>query len=159
MLGYLTPWKNAAQTSLAERGRDLGWSRMKDDLETLMGRSLSDWRGDLAEMIDSRFDRGVEWDEQEDRYVLNAKLPGFDPQEIEVKVFGDEVTLQAEHQESESSDERPRSFRMERISQSFPLPPDVDHDRIDARCQHGVLTIEMMKGENQAAKRIPVSTG
>lgn len=74
----------------------------------------------------------VDFDDTEKEYVLRAELPGFDPDELDVKISGNVLTLRAEHkeegQEGDGSYRRHQSFY-----ESFTLPNGVLTDKTDAR--------------------------
>ena len=40
--------------------------------------------------------RGLGWENEEDRYVLRAEAPGFDPSEFDVQIRGSQLVLSAD---------------------------------------------------------------
>ena len=116
-----------------------------------MARTITRWEpfAELAEMR-SRFDRllseladgeGREWTPAIDmvrdngNLVLRANVPGIKPEEIEIKVENDVLTISGEHEET--TEETDKTFvRRERrygaFSRSMPLPEGVDPKKIDA---------------------------
>lgn len=88
-----------------------------------------------------------------DELVLTADLPGFDPDDIEVRVSGRTLHVAAER-ESETETETDAEgdyYRRERhrasVSRSLTLPEDVDESDVSAQYRNGVLTVRMPKTE------------
>ena len=83
-------------------------------------------------------------------YVLEAELPGFKKEEINLDVQDDCLTISAEHrEEKESKDEKDQSYLMhERYYGSYSRSFDVSGinvDGIEATYNDGVLTLNMPK--------------
>ncbi|WP_022881636.1 Hsp20/alpha crystallin family protein [Gryllotalpicola ginsengisoli] len=81
---------------------------------------------------------------ESDRYVLEADLPGYDPQSIDVSVDGQWLTIRAERS-AQSETEKAQWLVRERSAEStvrqFALGQDVDVDAITADYQDGVLKV------------------
>lgn len=125
-----------------------------------MARTITRWEpfGEIAEMR-SRFDRllsdladggGRAWTPAVDvvrdngHLVVRANVPGIKPEEIEIKVENDVLTISGEHEET--TEETDKTFvRRERrygaFSRSMPLPRGVDPKKIDAKTNDGVLEV------------------
>ena len=90
--------------------------------------------------------------EEEDRYILEADLPGCSRDDVEVTVEDDRLTISARRrEESDVRDDR-GYLRRERISGSFCRSFDlsaVDADRICAAYNDGVLTLTLPKKEER----------
>jgi HSP20 family protein len=92
-------------------------------------------------------------------YLVRANLPGLRKENVEVQVQGH--TLRIEGKEAEEKEEKSRSYlRRERtyrgFVRTFDLPEDVVADKISAKYQDGVLSIEIPKAHPEPSKRIPV---
>lgn len=85
--------------------------------------------------------------EKDDAYILEAELPGFSKEEIEVNINDDYMTIQATHRE-ESSEEKDNYVRRERkygsFSRSFNLD-GINADDISAKYEDGILKIDLPK--------------
>lgn len=93
-----------------------------------------------------RWTPAVDVKETDKSYVLEADLPGMSEKDVDVRVDGDTLILSSE--KSEEKEDKDEGFlRKERtyhsFQRSFRLPQDVDKDKIDARFNNGVLTIDM----------------
>jgi HSP20 family protein len=95
-----------------------------------------------------------------DRFVLAAELPGMTPEELDLSITGDTLTLRGERRRPEGiSDESYR--RQERVfgrwSRTITLPERVDSAQIQATVDHGVLTVILPKAEEAKPRQISVS--
>jgi len=91
---------------------------------------------------------------------VEAEAPGVDPEQIEVTVDSDLLTIKG--QKEERSEQKEDDFyRSERRFGSFlrrvQLPAPVDPERVSATSEKGVLMIDLHKAAGSGAKRIPVS--
>lgn len=103
--------------------------------------------------------------ETEDAYVVEAALPGFKPEEIEVTALGDMLTIRAHHDErKEQRDEKPGEesvyLRRERSAGEFirviELPMILDPKKVTAAYEHGLLTLRIAKTEREKPVVIPI---
>jgi HSP20 family protein len=103
--------------------------------------------------------------ETEDAYVVEAALPGFKPEEIEVTTLGDTLTIRAHHEErKEPRDEKPGKesvyLRRERSVGEFvrviELPMTLDPKKVTAAYEHGLLTLRIAKTEREKPTVIPI---
>lgn len=97
--------------------------------------------------------------EEENRYVLEAELPGFTEKDIDVKVEDMLLTISSKQEkESEESQEgyvlKERKLRS--FTRSFVLPKEVDREKIEANVKNGLLTLELQKAPESKPKAIEV---
>jgi len=106
------------------------------------------------EAFDSDLTQGVPIDllERDDELVVVADLPGYDKDDIDVRLSGTTLTIAAERSsesEIESDDEDGTYVRSERsgetVSRSLRLPDRVDESETEARYENGVLTVTLRK--------------
>ena len=101
--------------------------------------------------------------ETEDKVQVSAELPGIDPENVDVSIAHDVLTISGEKREER--EEKKRDYhRIERSYGSFrrsvPLPTEVDTDKAEAHFKNGLLTITLPKTEKaRARKKITVKTG
>lgn len=93
----------------------------------------------------------IDLEDREDELVLTADLPGFDTEDIDVRVTDRTLHLEAEREES-AEEERDGEFvrrerRLASVARSVPLPESVVEDDIEASYRNGVLTVRMPKRE------------
>ena len=96
-----------------------------------------------------------------DRFFVRLDLPGVDPATIDLTVEKDVLTVSAERSWSRSEGdevlvaERPQG----RWSRQLFLGDALDSERIEARYEHGVLTIELPVAEAAKPRKVAVTTG
>jgi HSP20 family protein len=99
--------------------------------------------------------------ERDDAFELRAALPGVRPEDVEVTVQGERVTIRAEARgaaESESENWLMREHRYGVIQRSITLPVAVSSDNAAARIENGVLSLRLPKTQGVAARRINVAS-
>ncbi|MBI5290242.1 MAG: Hsp20/alpha crystallin family protein [Chloroflexi bacterium] len=93
--------------------------------------------------------------------VVKASLPGVKPEDIEISVTGQTLTVKAETKE-ETEEKAENWYRRERRAGSFvrqlDLPSKVDADAAQAHFEHGVLRLTLPKAETAKPKTIKVQT-
>ena len=96
--------------------------------------------------------------EDEGGITLLADLPGVAREQLELKVDGD--TLQIEAAVAPQTPERLQplyaELRLPRYRRSFTLSRELDSSRIDANLKDGVLTLRIPKHEHAQPRRIQV---
>jgi HSP20 family protein len=87
-----------------------------------------------------------------------ADVPGVDPENINVHVIGNRMTISGRLEQVPGRDEK--SYRNERIygefRREFTLPARVKEEEIKAVHKDGVLTITMPKRDEEIRKKIPI---
>lgn len=97
--------------------------------------------------------------EGKDAYHLRADVPGMKPEDIEINVTHDTVTISGElKSESEVKDEGwlRQERRIGKFARSFTLPVEIDSNKVDATFEHGVLHLTLPKSEAVRPKQIKV---
>lgn len=95
-------------------------------------------------------------------YVLEASVPGFRPEDVEVTFDNGILTVRGERRE-ESEKKEGEYVRRERraasVYRQVSLPSEVEAERISAGFENGVLTITVPRTPKAQPKRIPVAAG
>ena len=94
--------------------------------------------------------------------VLRADLPGLKPDEVNVSVDNDVLTISGERKQ-EQREEREGYFRSERsygtFHRAFTLPDAADEDKISASFKDGVLEITIpLAAEKERGRKIKVQS-
>lgn len=95
--------------------------------------------------------------ESDDNYLLQAELPGVAKEDI----HGKQVTLKAEIRQFDSENKDERTLRSERyfgsVSRTLELPVEVALDKVSARFENGILTLQLPKQvETPAPHRVTI---
>lgn len=117
--------------------------------------------GELAEM---RGSMKVEEFLDGNDAVIRAELPGMEPDDIEVSVNDDRLTVRAERRsrrETSEDDTYRSEFRYGSFTRVVPLPDRAVADDIKASYADGVLELRIPVAEEteRPAKKIPVTRG
>jgi HSP20 family protein len=99
--------------------------------------------------------------ETENEFVVKASLPGVKPEDVQVTVHGDTLTIQGESKgEDEKKGERwhLRERRFGAFQRSLSLATPVDSDRARAQFEHGVLTLVLPKSEQAKPRQIKIGS-
>ena len=93
--------------------------------------------------------------------VLEAALPGVKPEEVEVSVMGDVLTVTAGSEsdaETEDNGYRLREVRHGRVSRTVTLPQGLHADQATASFENGLLRLSIPKAQPADRVRIPVTS-
>lgn len=93
-------------------------------------------------------------------FIVKALVAGVRPEELEVTVQGDRLSIRGEIvAEEEWAGERclVRELPRGTVRRSVTLPVAVDADRVEARCEDGVLLLRLPKAQAARSPRIPVT--
>ena len=116
----------------------------------------------LGNRTAATFTPAVDVVEQENAFVVRAEIPGIAPNEIEVQVENDVLTLRGERKQ-DKQEERDGYRRVERsygsFSRSFVLPKGTHVDAIEARAENGVLSVSIPKVAAATPRKVEVKTG
>jgi len=139
-----------------EPGREM--TSLRDAMDRLFADAFIQ-PGWLAPVLGAAEMLPVDMYETDDQLVVKATVPGVKPEEIEVTVTGDLLTIKGEFKQEEKV-EKPNYLRQERRFGSFcrqvGLPAGVNPDKTKATFEHGVLTLEMPKVEAAKARTVKV---
>ena len=155
----LIPWKNK-NDGLAT-GRDQGDdffapARFREEFNALWDRFFGDFSPSLGRRNDDfHFGFHDGWEDKGSEYVYHAEVPGYDPEQIDVKVSGNMLSVTAERQEDKKG-KNGASRRYGSYRRYFTLPAGVDDAKVEATYRNGVLEIHLPKTKQAMAKRIAV---
>ena len=129
---------------------------------------------ELGRLFDSllpRFDddqtaTGYDWTpavdikEEDHRYIIHADVPGIQPEDIDVSLEDDVLTIRGERK-LDKEEEKEGYKRIERVRGSFfrrfNLPDTADQNKVTAKCKDGVLEVVIEKQEKVLPKKITIN--
>ena len=97
--------------------------------------------------------------EEDEAYVVTASLPGVAPEDVEITLTDNVLTIKGEITRDETVDEKKyhlRERRFGRFMRSITLPNAVAADQVEAVSDNGVLTLTLPKIEEVKPKRIEI---
>ena len=96
--------------------------------------------------------------ERENEYCVEIAAPGMTKDDFNVHLDEDGNLVVSLEKKEENNEEKQnghylrREFSYSQFRQVMILPDDVDHDKISAHVENGVLTVELMKKSQEAAR-------
>lgn len=132
--------------------------RMHEALDRFMDRAFLD-----APLFGGFYEGTLPVDvyQTEDEVIVKASIPGIKPDDIELSITGDTLSIRGEVQEEEEEKKGQYQLR-ERVYRSFSraltLPSSVDSDKAQAEFKDGVLRLTLPKQEAAKTKRIAVKS-
>lgn len=138
----------------ALRVRRTGWDSPFDLLRAF-DRELANWDDNVmgAYPVDIR--------EDDNAVYVEAELPGFAKEQIDVSIENGVLTITAQRDAKTKQDEKGQTHLHERrftqVSRSFTLPNTVDAGKVDAKLDNGVLHLKLTKRDEVKPRKITVS--
>lgn len=135
---------------------------LRGRMDRLFNEMLRDYWGPEtgSEEVSSRvWAPPVDIREGSDALTLTAELPGLTKDDVSITLENNVLTLSGERKfEKETQGEA--YHRIERsygsFSRSFTLPSTVRTDTVEARFEHGVLTVSLPKQEESKPRKITI---
>jgi len=142
----LTIWKNQ-EISKLRRDMDQLFSRLWDDFSMPVS-PRSEYEKPFIDLL-----------EKEGQLELRAEIPGVNPDDLEISITDDLLTIKGQT-ETETHHNEGNVHRVERRSGSFSrviqLPCRVKLNDVKASYEKGILSIKMPKCEPETVKRIKI---
>lgn len=135
---------------MVEKSHTAGWWPSIYEPLRHIGEKVADWFAPKSEAS-----------ALEDSYEINIELPGVKAEDIDISVQDDSLVVRGEKR-FERQETGQSFYFSEReygtFQRSFRLPPDADHDKVDAQFSDGVLRLRIAKQskEKLEAKKIAV---
>ena len=129
---------------------------LRDEVNRLFTRTMGE-----GSSSGSAWTPAVDIFDAADAIVLKAELPGLSPDDIDIEIDDNVLTLKGERRFEETVEEG-RYYRVERAYGSFgrslTLPQGVKPDEITATFENGVLTVRVPKADEVRPRKIAVGT-
>ncbi len=120
--------------------------------EADLGSTLPLWRQSGAWMLP------LDVIETEDEFIVKASIPGINPNDLDISLTDNVLTIKGEIKVEEAEDVRYhlRERRFGMFQRSISLPVPVNADKVDAAYESGVLTLHIPKVEEVKPKHISI---
>ena len=133
-------------------------------------REMTTWRNAMdrafADLVENEYaDSPRSWAlaldvfETEEAFNVKASLPGINPDDLEITLTDNVLTIRGEMTRVQDLDESQWHLRERRygsFQRSITLPTPVDAENIEASYEDGVLSLDIPKVEEVKPKRIAV---
>ena len=98
--------------------------------------------------------------ENADKFLVKAAVPGMKPEDVEISLENDVLTIRGQHSQEGSTEDQNyvrRELSWGSFERSLRLPPTVDADHAEADFEHGMLTISLPKKAEAQPKKITIN--
>ncbi|MBT9151586.1 MAG: Spore protein SP21 [candidate division WS2 bacterium] len=96
-----------------------------------------------------------------DEIIVESTIAGVDPDNIDVDVTSESVTVRGERKKEEKIDETDYFYQecfWGKFSRSIILPQEVDPDKAHSSIKNGILTIHLPKIHRHKSRKVKVKT-
>ena len=155
----LIPWRSKRKDTGRQESSPL--AALRTEVDRLFDSFFRDPWGTVEGRLglERPWHPAVDVAESEEEVTVRVEIPGVQPENLNVSLMGNQLTLSGEKREStEKKDEtcyqsetRYGSFR-----RSVTLPESVDPEHVEADYAHGVVTIRLKKARKTPPRRIEV---
>jgi HSP20 family protein len=133
---------------------------LRDAMDRLLQQSLSG----TGQIISSMRPDAIPMDvvERDDSFEVRAAIPGVKPDDVEVVVQGERLTIRAESRARDVQHGETwliREHRVGSFQRSITLPSPVSSEAAEARIEHGILVLRLPKLQEVRPRRITVGSG
>ncbi|GIW82175.1 MAG: molecular chaperone Hsp20 [Gemmatales bacterium] len=155
----LLPWKKKKHEVQVHKEETWDpFAEFRNEFKALTDRFFGRWPafgfGDFGNWNPEPF-WGFDVEDRENELVVHAELPGFEPDEIDVSVTRNYLTISAEKRKESRDGNGYHAFRKS-YHRSFALPTSVATDDVKANYHNGILQVHLPKTEQAQTKRITV---
>jgi HSP20 family protein len=102
----------------------------------------------------------IDVEEKDKNYIVRADIPGVKKEDINVRIDGNIVQIDADTRQEKDVKEKGKVLRSERyygsVSRAFSLAHEVDESKAVAKYENGVLTLNLPMSESSGAKRLSI---
>jgi HSP20 family protein len=133
---------------------------LRDTMDRLLERSI----GGTGQLLSNMRPDAIPMDvcERDEAFEVRASIPGVKPEDVEVIVQGERLTIRAEsraQEEKRGDNWLMREHRSGTLQRTITLPSPVSSESTEARIEDGILTLRLPKLAEARPRRIAVHTG
>ncbi len=131
--------------------------RLRDAMDRLLEESFVRMPG-----VPQAFGMPIDVEESDNDYTVTATLPGFRPEDVNVSIVGDTLTISAEKKsgdEQQGANYLLRERRTGSVSRTITFPARVQADAASARYENGELILTVPKAEEMRPRQVKVEIG
>jgi HSP20 family protein len=129
--------------------------RLRTEFDRLFDDFFRGWGGLSAVPEEPLSGWSMDLDDQDDKIVVRAEAPGFEPGDFDIQIRNNQLILSAS-ESVEMKQEGGRQWRKREFYRSIPLSSEIDAEKVDAQYRNGILTLTLPKTERTKSRRIEV---
>ena len=131
-------------------------------------RDLRNLKRDIHQVVNDFLGNEPEWEagywqppvdmvESDDAYFVAAELPGMKKEDIKINFHENTLRLSGERNPFSEEKNKVRSeFWHGPFSRSIDIPGKINHEKITAKYENGILQVTLQKKEESKAKEIKI---
>jgi HSP20 family protein len=134
------------------------------EFNRLLNRWWGGWNG--AEVPETLAPYAVDVHEDADHFYVEADLPGFTKEDVDITLEDGVLSIRAQHKEETRKGDKGNGKqplhverRWTRFERSFTLPTAVNENAVRASLNDGVLSITLDKRDEVKPRKISISAG
>jgi HSP20 family protein len=137
------------------------WDPLREvsEVRSLMDRAFDDFFSRSPITYDGFGTIDINLLQTENDLIVKASIPGVKPDDINISVSGDTLTLRGEikeDQEYKDANYQIREMRQGSLARTITLPVKVESDKAKAEFENGVLCLTLPKAEEIKPKTITI---
>jgi HSP20 family protein len=154
----LIPWtknQNGSRNGTLAQRNDHPFALLRREFDSLFDNFLNGWPAPV------NMGWGLDVEDAGKEMIVRAEAPGFEVNEFNVQLRGDQLCIRAEHREETKQgegQERSTSSRYGVFERWVTVPSDVDGEKVEARYRNGVPEIRMPKTPEAVGRKIEVKS-
>lgn len=131
--------------------------RLRREMDHLFGNLT---RGRAPFTATSGVFPAVNVNEDVTNFYVQAELPGIKPQDVEISVEGNTLTLRGERKSDavENAGYHRRERGAGKFHKALTLPSEVNAEAVSAECKNGVLKLVLPKAEHAKPRKVSIKT-
>ena len=130
-----------------------------DALRHQMDRLFDEMTGDRA-LTPQWGQLPIELNDAGNNLELKAQVPGLNPDDLDVTVNRDSVTISGEYRyEDNGQNSYGSEFQYGKFSRTVGLPVGIQQDNVQADYTNGILTLHLPKIEQAANQKVKINLG
>ena len=93
--------------------------------------------------------------DEDEAFILTTAVPGLSADDLNIQVLENVVRIEGEYQTSDG-EHLLRELPEGKFIRTLRLPSDVDAEEVEAKIEHGILTLSLPKVESARPKQIKI---
>jgi HSP20 family protein len=150
----LVPWTKNRNQAVVQRD-DNPFALLRREFDSVFDNFFGRWPAPLSGSW------GLDVEDTGKEVVVRAEAPGFEAQEFDVRMSGDQLYIRAEHKDEakEGKEENQTvSSRYGVYERWVTLPHGLDADKVEAHYRNGVVEIRIAKTPEALGRKIEVKS-
>jgi HSP20 family protein len=130
-------------------------STLHREMDRLFGRAFADTPTGTG--TQASFVPAVEVATQKDGWAVRLAIPGVDPNDVQIEVAGNTLTVRGERRREEKNEPYRTEFSYGRFERTLTLPESIDGEKVTANYRNGMLDLRLPLHESVKPRKIQIA--